>query len=204
MSSVTPAIEAELRAVHGLYTAFMRDVAVEEALGGKLFWAGLLGSASMRAIRAASIAGAASLCATTDTSTLREAQRTNAVDFQVTSLDESLRILKNEIRKRQPVAVAIHADPIAVWNEMQERGVVPDLNTPDSASDSASGFFAFAMPAGSNADLDAQILALISESDIANRRWYRLASRYFGREMRSIRSLNCGAATAQQVRALLG
>ena len=58
-------------------------------------------------MRAANIAGAASLSATADVATQKQAIRDGVVDFLVTSLDEAARILKNEIRKRQPVAVCV-------------------------------------------------------------------------------------------------
>ena len=45
----------------------------------------------------------------------------------VTSLDEGLRILKNEIRKRETVAVCVALSPDTLQREMQERGVLPDL-----------------------------------------------------------------------------
>lgn len=51
-------------------------------------------------VRAANIAGAASLSATTDAIAQRNSIRDRVVDFLVTSLDEARRILKNEIRKR--------------------------------------------------------------------------------------------------------
>jgi urocanate hydratase len=56
------------------------------------------------------------------------------IDFLVTSLDEALRILKNEIRKRETVAVCVAAAPEAVEREMLERGVLPDLLRPGSAA----------------------------------------------------------------------
>ncbi len=48
----------------------------------------------------------------------------------MTSLDEALRILKNEIRKRETVAVCVAAAPETVEREMLERGVLPDLLPP--------------------------------------------------------------------------
>ena len=45
----------------------------------------------------------------------------------VNSLDEALRTLKNEIRQRRPLGVALTAQPPLVLSEMLERGVLPDL-----------------------------------------------------------------------------
>ena len=74
---------------------------------------------------AGNIAGAASLAATADPVAQKQAIREGVVNFLVTSLDEALRILKNEIRKRETVAVCVAASPQAVAAEMLERGVLP-------------------------------------------------------------------------------
>ena len=76
---------------------------------------------------AGNIAGAATLAATADIDTQKQAVRDGVVDFLVTSLDEALRILKNEIRKRNTVAVCVSASPAQIAREMLERGVQPDL-----------------------------------------------------------------------------
>jgi len=48
-------------------------------------------------------------------------------DFVVNDLDEALRILKNEVRKKQPVSVCMAADLEACAQQMVERGLQPDL-----------------------------------------------------------------------------
>src|SRR5438067_12822783 len=81
----------------------------EADLGGKLLYAGELDDDGRALIAAANIGGAASLCATANAREQKQAVRDGIVDFLVTSLDEALRILKNEIRKRTTVAVCIGA-----------------------------------------------------------------------------------------------
>ncbi|MGP8271214.1 MAG: hypothetical protein ACLQLH_14190 [Terracidiphilus sp.] len=110
-------------------------------LGGKLLYAGELDRESRALIVAANIAGAASLAATADSAAQKQAIRDGVADFLVTSLDEALRILKNEIRKRETVAVCVAAAPQAVEREMLERGVLPDLLRPGSASSPAFATF---------------------------------------------------------------
>jgi hypothetical protein len=78
---------------------------------------------------AANIAGAACLCLDRSSEACRAAMRGGAVDFVVNTLDEALRILKNEIRKGQPVSVALERDPSAALDELLERGVLPRLFT---------------------------------------------------------------------------
>lgn len=76
---------------------------------------------------AASIAGAASLVLETSIEMVRHCVRNGIADFAVKTLDEALRILKNEIRKRQPIAVLLERQPADVLAEMVERGAQPDL-----------------------------------------------------------------------------
>jgi hypothetical protein len=76
---------------------------------------------------AASVAGAASLTLEIRTEAVRHCVRNGIVDFAVTTLDEALRILKNEIRKQQPIAVLLEREPASVLAEMVERGAQPDM-----------------------------------------------------------------------------
>ena len=62
-------------------------------------------------IAAGNIAGAAIARRLGPTCGAPPGQRDGVIDFLVNSLDEALRILKNEIRKRQPVAVAVSVAP---------------------------------------------------------------------------------------------
>jgi len=78
----------------------------EVGLGGMLLFGGDIGTAESQGhgrdlLFAANIAGVASLAASDDPATQRQAIREGVVDFCVNSLEEALRILKNEVRKRQ-------------------------------------------------------------------------------------------------------
>src|SRR5579859_4763404 len=87
---------AELEAVYAIYSALAPGLDPETGLGGKLLYAGELDLEGSRLVRAANIAGAASLSAAPEPTMQRLAIREGVVDFLVTSLDEALRILKNE------------------------------------------------------------------------------------------------------------
>ena len=102
----------------------------EPSLGGKLLYAGELDSAGCALLAAANIAGAASLTATADVAAQKQAIRDGVIDFLVSTLGEALRILKNEIRKGQTVAVCVALPPDQVELEMEELGVLPDLLPP--------------------------------------------------------------------------
>ncbi|HYK36185.1 hypothetical protein [Alloacidobacterium sp.] len=95
--------------------------------GGLLVFYGELDRQGMAMAVAANIAGAASLGIDADADRAKLALRQGFCDFVVNSLDEALRILKNEVRKKQPVAVALVGDPESIVAEMLERGVQPDL-----------------------------------------------------------------------------
>ena len=70
-------------------------------------------------------AGGAVLWTCEDEALLRESSQAGLIDFQVTTLSEALRILKNEIRKGLPVSVGVLDAERTVWAEAAERGVQP-------------------------------------------------------------------------------
>ena len=104
-----------------------RTLDPETGLGGKLFYAGELDEEGRALVVAANIAGAATLAATADRAAQKQALRDGVADFVVNNLDEALRILKNQLRKRETVAVCVALPPSNVESEMNERGVSPDL-----------------------------------------------------------------------------
>jgi hypothetical protein len=95
-------------------------------------WAGSLlvsvGLSDMgRALALASLAaGAASIFLEEDASQLRAAQREGCCTFSVTSLDEALRIVKNEVRQRHAISVGLRGNPATWLQDMVERGVQPE------------------------------------------------------------------------------
>lgn len=207
--TLNPEIAAEIEAVYCLYVSLARQLDAETDLGGKLLYAGEPDETGCRLLRAANIAGAASLAASADAAALRLAMHRGAIDFVVTSLDEALRILKNEIRKEQPVAVGVSLATELVVREMAERGVQPDLLAPSAPDAQVAGFLAHGahrielpLPAaGRHFDLvpiptdgqqpaslfDARLLDALAPGDHLNRRWVRLAPRYLPAAARRFR-----------------
>lgn len=96
-------------------------------LEGKFLLAGALSTAESHLVLAAGIAGAASLAVESDPARVREANRQHVVEFTVTTLSEAIRILKNQLRKRESVSICLTADAEAVFREAVERGLQPDL-----------------------------------------------------------------------------
>ena len=109
------------------YSALIVNADREAGLGGRLFYVGDLDDIGRACVVAANIAGAATLVATSDRAAQKQAIRDGVTDFLVNSLDEALRILKNQLRKRETVSVCVSLSPTTVEGEMKERGVEPDL-----------------------------------------------------------------------------
>ncbi|MFY9855734.1 MAG: hypothetical protein WAK26_17835 [Terracidiphilus sp.] len=181
----------------------------EPSLGGKLLYAGSLDAEERALLVAANIAGAASLAVSADAEARKQAIRDGVVDFLVTSLDEALRILKNEIRKRTTVAVCVATEPQAAEadfaGQMIERGVRPDIAWPIDPGALETDHLLLAWSVASDGarwlpKLDALATSCFDSvlgSDAATaRRWLRLAPRYLGRMARGLRVLRCDEETA--------
>lgn len=198
----------------------------EPTLAGQFLYAGELDEEGRALLVAANVLGAASLTVTADPSAQRQAIRDGVADFLVTTLDEALRILKNQLRKREPVAVCIAGKPQNIEREMEERGVQPDLVTY-----ALSGLARFppefqararrvehVRPAPERSvvtwtaetaapiwlpKLDALALECLSAeagpAELAARRWLRLAPRYFGRLAQDRRIVSCDQSAARQI-----
>jgi urocanate hydratase len=208
----------------GLILAAVHGPDAEPSLGGKLLYAGQLDPQACALLMAASIAGAASLAISADATAGKQAVRDGVVNFLVTSLDEALRILKNEIRTRSTVAVCVALESNTDFAcQLLQRGVLPDLLPPRSAP--AQQFAAFlsqgarpvvaihpdanqallawsvaSAPAQWQPKLDALAFdCLSSDSSPASafaRRWLRFAPRYLGRRSQAMRLLRCGKSIA--------
>jgi hypothetical protein len=183
----------------------------ETGLGGKLLYAAELDEEGRALLVAANIAGAATLAASADPDAQKLALREGIADFVVTNLDEALRILKNQLRKHETVAVCIAQSPSVIEREMNERGVAPDLLRRDLSIPLAHN--ALAIHEGEETELDLgkipalvtwqvdsalpKDLALLDEIALAcldpnewnSRRWLRLAPRYLGRLAHGLRLL---------------
>jgi urocanate hydratase len=163
--------------------------------GGQLLWAGELDAEGRALVVAGNIAGAATMAATQDAVAQRQAVRDGIVDFLVTSLDEALRILKNQLRKRETVAVCIGLPIDVVAREMADRGVLPDVTRDAVISGGAHGrlpnlssqnealviWRVSAAPARWLPKLDAIALDCLDASERIAGRWLRSSGRYLGR-----------------------
>lgn len=140
---------------------------------------------------------------------LKAAIRNGSCDFMVNTLDESLRVLKNELRKKKSLSVGLLGDPTAIVTAMVERGVQPDLVAEIDASNKnpallmfiergavdvdadatnrsdASDFVEVAWTAGSLADMrrmDELAFQQLPADDSIRRRWLQHAPAYFHRQ----------------------
>ena len=198
----------------------------EATLGGTFLYAGELDEEGRALLVAANVLGAATLCVTADPSAQRRAVRDGVADFLVTTLDEALRILKNQLRKHQSASVCIAARRQTIEREMEERGVQPDLvayglsglarfpaafqararrvehsgPTPDH---SVVTWTAEASAPKWLPKLDALALNCLNPethpAEWAARRWLRYAPRYFGRLAQDRRIVSCNSEAAQEI-----
>jgi hypothetical protein len=187
----------------------------EIGLGGKLFYAGELDDDGRALIVAANIAGAATLVVSADPASQKQALRDGVVDFVVTTLDEALRILKNQLRKRESVSVCVAlplSEPLSkIEREISGRGVAPDLFRDDMLTASrldalelqnetrtetnlrkTPAFVTWRVDSALPKDLallDEIALACLDPEEGQARRWLRLAPRYLGRLAQGLRLL---------------
>jgi urocanate hydratase len=103
--------------------------AIRQDWGGALIIACGLNPQGAALALASNIAGAVCLNIENDPSTLKDALRSGSCDFIVNTLDEALRVMKNEIRKHLSLSVGLQGDPTLVLQELLERGVAPELFT---------------------------------------------------------------------------
>lgn len=115
-----------------VYERFAALTAVSPELGGSLLvYLGLDRSGIALAI-AANIAGAASMGVEPELARAKVSIRSGACDFLVNTLDEALRTLKNEIRRKKAVSVVLAGGAPQVVAEMVERGVQPEIVVGDA------------------------------------------------------------------------
>jgi urocanate hydratase len=95
--------------------------------GGALIVACGLDAGGEQFAIASNIAGAGCLAIDSRPEVCRATLRSGASDFVVNSVDEALRILKNEIRKHQAVSVALSMDVASALAELLGRGVQPEM-----------------------------------------------------------------------------
>src|SRR5215475_5365713 len=110
-------------------------------LSGKLVVSGGMGGMGGAQPLAATMAGACFLGIDVDPERIKKRLKTGYCDFMVNSLDEALRILKNEIRKKNAVSVGLVGNCADIIPELADRGVVPDILTDQtSAHDPLNGY----------------------------------------------------------------
>ncbi len=126
-----PAVCEVFDAYAGLQRLAAERGAVESGqaawLGGWLLGVFELEPAGIAALVGGAVAGAAVLAVDGRRERVKELLRLGICDFVVNDLDEAVRILKNEVRKRQAVSVGLVGDPEAKAGEMVERGLQPEL-----------------------------------------------------------------------------
>jgi urocanate hydratase len=164
-------------------------LARSDVWGGKLVFTSGEGASATGLPAAVSIAGGTTLVLDPEAATVKAVFRNGGIDFVVNTLDEALRVLKNEIRQHKPLSVALIAPIEPTLAEMTERGVQPDLRWEVSSSQTAeltawlasrSWFvyeFTSETPAALRA-LDARLLDTLTPDDSIRRAWLQRITHY--------------------------
>jgi hypothetical protein len=194
-------------------------------LGGKLLLYGEMDADGAAMALAGNIAGAATLGIDSSVERLKQGIRHGFCDFMVNNLDESLRILKNEIRKKQPVSVCLEGDFASILREIIQRGVQPDLlGFRGERAEAAALIQRGALLVNDLASSDDSLLDVAWEAQSAaalwlpkadalaaeaipavdsRRRWLKFAPRYLGRSLAGRRYLRMSVAELQTFKALV-
>jgi urocanate hydratase len=110
-------------------------------LSGKLVVSGGMGGMGGAQALAATLNGGAFLGIDVDPERIKRRVKTGYCDVMVNDLDESLRILKNAVRKREAASVGLVGNCADLIPALAKRGVVPDLLTDQtSAHDPLNGY----------------------------------------------------------------
>ena len=207
-----------------IYAQFAALTALFPEPGGHLLLYAGLDHEGIAVAMAANVAGAASLGIEADAERAKQALRAGVCDFVVNNLDEALRILKNEIRKKRSVSVVLVGDAREMVAEMVERGVQPEIVAGHTADPSCrSGSMETLVERGARRPgfgdgpgegvswsveqepirwlpvmdrLAAKALDSADASTVARRRWIEAAPRYLGRALAGERYLRMSTAEA--------
>ena len=190
------AVPLDLPDIAVVYVQFCAITALSADLGGWLLLNGGLDRDGIAVAMASNVAGAASLGIESDPVRAKLALRAGVCDFLVNNLDEALRILKNEIRKRRAVSVVLTGEADLAVGDMVARGVQPEILTfpvpeltergalllaPDvEDARTAVTWSVEGEPARWLSALDALATAALRPPD-ARVRWLQVGPRYLGR-----------------------
>ncbi|MFQ5664503.1 MAG: urocanate hydratase, partial [Terriglobia bacterium] len=123
-------------------------------LRGKLLISGGLGGMGGAQPLAATMNAACFLGVEVDPERIKRRVKNGYCDIMVNDLDEALRILKEALRKKQPLSVGLVGNCAEIIPQLAARGVVPDLLTDQtSAHDPLNGY----IPAGLRVEQAAEL-----------------------------------------------
>jgi urocanate hydratase len=111
------------------------------SLAGRWFLSGGLGGMGGAQPLAATMAGASILVVECQPSRIEFRKRTGYLDRSTASLDEALAIVEAANKNRQPVSVGLIGNAAEVYEQILDRGVLPDVVTDQtSAHDPVNGY----------------------------------------------------------------
>ncbi len=165
--------------------AFIALLAVRTSWAGKIVLVHSFEEKGAAIAMAATMAGAVTLALEGDPERARVAMRAGCCDFVVSTLDEALRTMKNEVRKGGSLSVGLVGDHALLMHEMHERGVVADFDTaltPLTESELDIQNFV-AADLNERRALDAK---LSQTADPVQARWLAAAPKFFPRDLQRL------------------
>src|SRR5712675_1024857 len=123
-------------------------------LAGKLVVSGGMGGMGGAQPLAATLNGGAFLGIDADPERIKRRVKSGYCDVMINDLDESLRILKNAVRKREAASVGLVGNCADLIPALAKRGIVPDLLTDQtSAHDPLNGYIPQGLDVAAAAEL---------------------------------------------------
>ncbi|ADV82231.1 Urocanase [Terriglobus saanensis] len=163
--------------------AFVAICAVQTNWAGKIVLVHALDEKGAAIAMAATMAGAVTLAIEGDPERARAALRAGCCDFVVSTLDEALRTMKNEVRKGVALSVGLVGEDALLMQEIRERGVVPDFDA-ERTPLTESGFEILSFVAANLNERRAFDADLLQTADPVQARWLTAAPKFFPRDLK--------------------
>jgi len=165
--------------------AFVALCTVRVSWAGKIVLVHSLEEKGAAIAMAATMAGAVTLAFEGDAARAHAAMRAGCCDFVVSTLDEALRTMKNEVRKGVSLSVGLVGEDALLMQEMHERGIVVDFDTaltPLAESEVEIQSFV-AADLNERRALDGKLL---QTADPVKARWLTAVPKFFPRDLQRL------------------
>lgn len=123
-----------LQGTYETLSAISRKEFDRDDLSGKWLLSSGLGEMGGAQPLAVTMNGGVSVIIEVDEEKIRRRLRDNYLDMQAESLEEALKLKDEYVAKRKPLSIAVLGNAATVYNELMERGIVPDIVSDQTAA----------------------------------------------------------------------